>query len=208
MQGSLIKRVYRSGFVSIIGRPNVGKSTFLNRIVGGKKQRSYRINLRPHAIRSAPSLPMKNIRLYLLIRRGGSISQHRLGDYMVRSARSTLNEVEVVLFLVEAHYPPGRGDIYISRWLKDVDTPVFLVLNKKDCISPARCEEHLVLYRELYAFDGEYMISALHGENIDPLLKDIIGYMPEGPRYYPPDMITDRPQYFLVSELIREKCCS
>ncbi len=204
MQGSLIKRVYRSGFVSIIGRPNVGKSTFLNRIVGEK---AAIVSDKPQTTRNQirAILTDEEHQIIFIDTPGIHKPKHRLGDYMVRSARSTLNEVEVVLFLVEAQYPPGRGDIYISRWLKDVDTPVFLVLNKKDCISPARCEEHLVLYRELYAFDGEYMISALHGENIDPLLKDIIGYMPEGPRYYPPDMITDRPQYFLVSELIREK---
>lgn len=196
--------MYRSGFVSIIGRPNVGKSTFLNRIIGEK---AAIVSDKPQTTRNQirAILTDEEYQIIFIDTPGIHKPKHRLGDYMVRAAQSTLNEVEVVLFFVEAHYPPGKGDIYISRWLKNVDTPVFLVLNKIDGVSPDRCEEHLALYRELYAFKGEYMISALHGENIGSLLDDIIDYMPEGPQYYPPDMVTDMPQYFLVSELIREK---
>jgi GTP-binding protein Era len=198
------KGVYRSGFVSIIGRPNVGKSTFLNQVVGEK---AAIVSDKPQTTRNQirAILTDEEYQIIFIDTPGVHKPRHRLGNYMVGAAHSTLNDVEVVLFFVEADHPPGRGDVFISRWLKGIDTPVFLVLNKIDRVSQARGEEHLALYRQLHAFGGEYMISALHGENIGTLLKDIIACMPEGPRYYPPDMVTDKPEYFLVSELIREK---
>ncbi len=196
--------MFRSGFVSIIGRPNVGKSTLLNKIIGEKTAiTSDKPQTTRNQIRAV--LNTESYQIIFIDTPGIHKPKHRLGDFMVKSARSTLNDVELVLFLVDVQSPPGKGDLFIIEWLKGVDTPVILIANKKDQVSAEITEKHLALYRELYPFRTFFAISALYDENNESLINEIIDYMPEGPQYYPPGMTTDRPDYFMVSELIREK---
>lgn len=196
--------MFRSGFVSIIGRPNVGKSTLLNKIIGEK---TAIVSDKPQTTRNQirAVLSTNSYQVIFIDTPGIHKPKNRLGDFMVKSAGSTLHEVEVILFLVDAQSPPGKGDLFIIDWLKGTDTPVLLILNKKDRVEDELLEKHLKLYRDIYPFRAFIVLSALYDDNTEPLLNEIIGYMPEGPQYYPPEMITDRPEYFMVSELIREK---
>ncbi len=196
--------MFRSGFVAVIGRPNVGKSTLVNALVGSKaaiisdKPQTTRNQI--HAVVSADTF-----QIIFVDTPGIHKPKHRLGWYMVRSARNTLEDVDLILFMVDMREPPGKGDRYIVDLLGEVDTPVFLVLNKKDLSAAEKVEELFQEYGALYPFEALFMVSALYGENVEKIIPEILNYLPEGPQYYPPDMITDRPEYFEVSELIREK---
>ncbi len=131
--------------------------------------------------------------------------KHRLGANMVRAARSTLKEVDVICFLVEAHLPPGKGDRYICELFENLDTPVFLVLNKVDLLNTGRQKNFADLYRALYNFKAVFPLSALKNRGLAPLVDAIVDLLPAGPRYYPPDMVTDQPERLIVAEIIREK---
>ncbi|MDD4170446.1 MAG: GTPase Era [Desulfotomaculaceae bacterium] len=195
---------YRSGFVALAGRTNVGKSTLLNRLVGQKV-----------AIMSDKVQTTRNKILCVLSREDSQIvfidtpglhkPKHKLGERLVQVALNTLKEVDIILFLVEANQFPGPGDHYLIRQLNGMSTPVLLVINKIDLV---RREELLPLiesYSKLYRFAEIVPVSALSGENLDHLLDVVTGYMPAGPKYYPEDMVTDRPEEFIMAELIREK---
>lgn len=116
-----------------------------------------------------------------------------------------MQEVDLIFFLVEANEAPGPGDRYISEILAQVNSPQFLILNKIDLIKQGRMEEHRKLYRELCPFKGVFAISALNQVDLGPLLDAVIDFLPEGPQYYPPDMVTDQPERFIAAEIIREK---
>jgi len=196
--------MFVSGFVSIVGRPNVGKSTLINSLLGRKllivSDKPQTTRNRIQAILTAP-----NAQIIFLDTPGIHKPKDKLGDYMVKAALEALKEVELVLFMVEATSPPGPGDSYIASLLRQVDTPVFLVINKMD-LAPAQFrEEWLFSYLQLGAFQKHFLVSALQGENLQQLLEEVIRILPPGPLYYPADVSLDRPEEFLAAEIIREK---
>ncbi len=195
---------HRSGFAALIGRPNVGKSTLLNALVGEKVAIiSNRPQTTRNQIRAVLSLPEAQV--IFIDTPGLHKPKHMLGTAMVQTARLTMQEVDLICFIVEGHVPPGRGDRYIAEALNTAGSPVFLVLNKADLAVTDTLAKHVNLYRELYSFEASFTLSALKKLDLDPLVNRIIEALPEGPQYYPPDMITDQPERFIAAEIIREK---
>lgn len=196
--------IEKSGFVAIVGRPNVGKSTLLNRIVGQKI-----------AIMSDKAQTTRNkiqgvyttdkVQMIFIDTPGIHKPKHRLGDYMVEAAYSALKEVEVVLFMVSADQKRGKGDDMIIERLKKLSVPVYLVINKIDKIHPDELLQQIEDYQSQMDFTQVIPISATQGNNFETLMHKLTEQMPEGPQYFPDDQITDHPEYFVVSELIREK---
>ncbi|WLR49881.1 GTPase Era [Bacillus tianshenii] len=195
---------YRSGFVAIIGRPNVGKSTFLNRVIG---QKIAIMSDKPQTTRNKVQgvYTTNSSQIVFIDTPGIHKPKSRLGDFMVDAAQATLNEVDIILFMVNVEQGIGKGDRFIIEWLKSRKKPVFLVLNKIDQIHPDELLPLISQYKELYPFTEVVPISALEGNNVSTLLEQIEGYLPEGPQYYPADQLTDHPERFIVSEFIREK---
>lgn len=195
---------HRSGFISIIGRPNVGKSTFLNRVIG---QKIAIMSDKPQTTRNKVQgvLTLEDSQLIFIDTPGIHKPKHRLGDFMMKVAQNTLKEVDLVLFMVNAQEGYGRGEEFIIEKLQNVKTPVFLVINKIDLIHPDQLLEFIESYKQKFDFAEIVPISALEGNNIEKLLEQIKGKMPEGPQFYPADQVTDHPERFIVSELIREK---
>ncbi|AEB29851.1 GTP-binding protein Era [Carnobacterium sp. 17-4] len=195
---------HKSGFVSIVGRPNVGKSTLLNRIVGQKIAiMSDKAQTTRNKIQGIYTTPESQI--VFIDTPGIHKPKHRLGDFMVNSAFSAFREVDVILFMVNITEKRGPGDNFIMEKLKTVKSPVFLVLNKIDKIHPDQLLPIIEDYRSLVDFAQVIPISASEGNNVDTLLEEITKYLPTGPQFYPEDQVTDHPEYFIVSELIREK---
>lgn len=195
---------YKSGFVAIVGRPNVGKSTFLNRVIGQKI-----------AIMSNTAQTTRNkvqgiyttdeAQIVFIDTPGVHKPKSKLGDYMVQSAMSALNEVDAVLFMVNAAEKRGAGDNFIIDRLKNVKAPVYLLINKIDQVKPDDLLPVMEQYQTALPWKAVYPISALEGNNVDELLTGLVEQMPNGPQYYPADQVTDHPERFVVSELIREK---
>ncbi len=131
--------------------------------------------------------------------------KHKLGDYMVRMATETLREVDIILYLIDATEKYGPGEEYIINKLKETSTPVFLIVNKIDEMTPEQVMQVIEKYRHLYDFAEIVPVSALKGNNVETMMQQLLEYMEEGPAYYPEDEITDHPERFIVSELIREK---
>ncbi|PDZ03829.1 GTPase Era [Bacillus cereus] len=198
------RKGYKSGFVSIIGRPNVGKSTFLNRIIG---QKIAIMSDKPQTTRNKiQGVYTENDSQVIFIDTPGIHKpKHKLGDFMVKMAQTTLKEVDIVLFMVNAVEGFGRGEEFIIEKLKETKQPVFLVINKIDQLHPEQLLELIDQYRKLYEFAEIVPISALDGNNVDALIGMIKKYLPEGPQYYPDNQVTDHPERFIISELIREK---
>ena len=195
---------YKSGFVSIIGRPNVGKSTFLNRIIG---QKIAIMSDKPQTTRNKiQGVYTENDAQVIFIDTPGIHKpKHKLGDFMVKMAQTTLKEVDIVLFMVNAVEGFGRGEEFIIEKLKETKQPVFLVINKIDQLHPEQLLELIDQYRKLHEFAEIVPISALDGNNVDALIGTIKKYLPEGPQYYPDNQVTDHPERFIIAELIREK---
>ncbi len=198
------KKNYKSGFVSIIGRPNVGKSTLLNHVIG---QKIAIMSDKPQTTRNKIQgvYTDDDAQIIFIDTPGIHKPKHKLGDFMMKVAYQTLREVDIVLFVVDAKEGFGKGDQYIIDQLENVKTPVFLVINKIDQIHPDALFETIDLYRTKYDFKEIIPISALQGNNVNTLKEQIIGYLEEGPQYYPADQVTDHPERFVVAELIREK---
>lgn len=195
---------YKSGFVSLVGRPNVGKSTLLNRLVGQKIAiMSDKAQTTRNKIQGI--LTTENQQIVFIDTPGIHKPKHRLGDFMVKTALSTFDEVDVVLFLVNVTEKRGPGDNYVIEKLKEIDSPVFLVLNKIDQVHPDELLPIIEDYNKQMDFAEIVPISAIDGNNVEHLLETIRTYLPEGPQFYPDDQVTDHPEYFIVSELIREK---
>ncbi|WP_225743965.1 GTPase Era [Marinilactibacillus sp. Marseille-P9653] len=198
------ERVHKSGFVSLIGRPNVGKSTLLNRMIGQKIAiMSDKAQTTRNKIQGIYTTD--NEQVVFIDTPGIHKPKHRLGDFMVDSALSTFNEVDVVLFLVNVAEKRGPGDNFIIEKLQHISTPVFLILNKIDQVHPDELLPIIEDYQAQYDFDEIIPISAIDGNNVDRMLNVVIKYLDEGPQYYPEDQVSDHPEYFIVSELIREK---
>ncbi|KIL53439.1 GTPase Era [Jeotgalibacillus alimentarius] len=195
---------HKSGFISIVGRPNVGKSTFLNRVIG---QKIAIMSDKPQTTRNKIQgvLTTNDSQMIFIDTPGIHKPKHKLGDFMIKMATNTFREVDLILFMVNVDEGFGRGDEYIMELLKDVKTPVFLVLNKIDTVHPDELLPVIDQYRSKFEFTETVPISALEGNNVEVLLDQIKGYLPEGPQYYPADQVTDHPERFIISELIREK---
>lgn len=195
---------YKSGFISIIGRPNVGKSTFLNRVIG---QKIAIMSDKPQTTRNKIQgvLTLDDAQMIFIDTPGIHKPKHRLGDFMMKVAQNTLKEVDLVLFMVNAEEGFGRGEEFILEKFQSINTPVFLVINKIDRIHPDDLLPIIESYKEKYAFQQVVPISALEGNNVERLLAQIKSVLPEGPQYYPADQVTDHPERFIITELIREK---
>ena len=195
---------HKSGFVAIVGRPNVGKSTLLNRIVGQKIDiMSDKAQTTRNKIQGVYTTP--EAQLIFIDTPGIHKPKHRLGDFMVESAYSALREVDAVLFMISADQKRGRGDDFIIERLKNVQSPVYLIINKIDKVHPDELLGIIEDYSAQMPFAQVVPISATEGNNVDRLMEVLIAEMPEGPQYFPDDQVTDHPEYFIVSELIREK---
>ncbi|NLK97422.1 GTPase Era [Defluviitalea saccharophila] len=199
-----MKSEFRSGFVTLIGRPNVGKSTLMNQLVGEKIAI---MSDKPQTTRNRIQsiLTKEDFQVVFIDTPGIHKPKHKLGRYMVKVAETTLNEVDIVLMLVEPTTTIGQGDRIVLAALENVKTPVILVINKIDTIEKQALLEVIDSYKDAYNFAEIIPISAYTGENCDRLLEVIRERLPEGPQYFPADMITDQPEKQLVGELIREK---
>lgn len=195
---------HKSGFVSIIGRPNVGKSTFMNRVIGHKIAiMSDKAQTTRNKIQGV--MTREDAQIIFLDTPGIHKPKHKLGDYMMRVAKNTLSEIDAIIFMVNVNEDIGRGDEYIMEMLKNVKTPVFLVLNKIDLVHPDALMPKIEKYKTYMDFTEIVPISALEGLNVDHFIDVLKDYLPEGPKYYPDDQISDHPEQFVVGEIIREK---
>lgn len=195
---------FYSGFVSLVGRPNVGKSTLMNRLIGEKIAI---ISNKPQTTRNRVQsiLTKDGFQIVFIDTPGIHRPRHKLGEYMVKSAETTLNEVDAVLMLIEPTDKILEADRLIIEKFAKVKSPVILVINKIDTVERERVFKVIDEYRKLYDFAEIVPISAFEGTNTDELLSVIRKYLPEGPRYFPSDMVTDQPERQIASEIIREK---
>ena len=195
---------FYSGFVSLVGRPNVGKSTLMNRLIGEKIAI---ISNKPQTTRNRVQsiLTKDDFQIVFIDTPGIHRPRHKLGEYMVKSAETTLNEVDAVLMLIEPMDKILEADRLIIEKFAKVKSPVILVINKIDTVEGERVFKVIDEYRKLYDFAEIVPISAFEGTNTDDLLSVIRKYLPEGPQYFPSDMVTDQPERQIASEIIREK---
>lgn len=195
---------YKSGFVTLIGRPNVGKSTLMNHLIGQKI-----------AITSnKPQTTRNRIQTVYTCERGQIVfldtpgihkAKNKLGEYMVQVAERTLSEVDVILWLVEPTTFIGAGERHIAEQLKKTKTPVILVINKIDTVAKSEVLKFMDAYRKIYDFAEIIPASALRSRNMDTVIDSIFKYLPYGPQFYEEDTVTDQPQRQIVAEMIREK---
>ncbi|RKD73029.1 GTP-binding protein Era [Sinobaca qinghaiensis] len=200
----MTENVFKSGFAALIGRPNAGKSTLLNHVIG---QKIAIMSDKPQTTRNKIQgfYTDENSQIIFIDTPGIHKPKHKLGDYMVRMATETLREVDIILYLIDATEKYGPGEEYIINKLKETSTPVFLIVNKIDEMTPEQVMQVIEKYRHLYDFAEIVPVSALKGNNVETMMQQLLEYMEEGPAYYPEDEITDHPERFIVSELIREK---
>jgi GTP-binding protein Era len=203
---------HRSGFVAVVGKPNVGKSTLLNAYLG---QKIAIVSPKPQTTRN------RLLGILTLVRERGDLADaqvifvdtpgihqphHKLGEYMVETAVRAIPDSDAVLFVVDVSRPPGSEDQLIASILRQqCRVPILLVLNKADLLPPEQRVAHAELYRALGEFDDWHLVSALHGDHLDTLMKATIERLPPGPRYYPEEQVTDQQLRFMVAELIREQ---
>ncbi|HHX80572.1 MAG TPA: GTPase Era [Acholeplasmataceae bacterium] len=200
-----MEKDFKSGFVAIIGRPNVGKSTFLNYVLGEKISI---ISQKPQTTRNRIQgiYTSESEQIIFIDTPGIHKPLHGLGEFMNKEAFVTLRDVEIILYLVSANLPFGRGDEFVISLLKKVDTPVFLVFNKIDLIKDkGALMENVVKFTESFDFSEVFYISALTGENTEKVMNGIISYLEPGPMYYPKNQKSNYPEKFIVGEIIREK---
>ena len=196
--------MFKSGFVTIVGRPNVGKSTLLNYIMGEKLSI---VSNKPQTTRNniQTILTGDDYQMVFVDTPGIHKPKHKLGEFMVNSAKESTKDVDLVLFLTNPDEEIGKGDQFILETLRDKKCPVFLVLNKVDESTQDRVAKSLEMYSKEFNFAEIIPIAAIKGKNVDVLVELMKKAMPEGPKYYPDDMITDVQEKFVVSEIVREK---
>ena len=202
----------KTGFIGIVGRPNVGKSTLLNSILGEKiaittdKPQTTRNTIRGIYTRKEDGAEDQGCQMIFIDTPGIHKPKNKLGSYMTEAATNTLKEVDVILFLIDAEYAgSGSGDAFILDLLKQNNTHKILVINKIDQLGPETFRKIHETYEATNIFDAIIGTQAKLGHNVDVLLEKIEEMLVEGPMYFPPDMVTDYPERFLVSEIIREK---
>lgn len=195
---------FKSGFVTLIGRPNVGKSTLMNRLIG---QKIAITSKKPQTTRNRIQtvLTTEEGQIVFLDTPGIHKAKNKLGDYMVNVAERTMEEVDVILWLVEPTDYIGAGERHIIEQLKKTKTPVILVINKTDTVKKDEIFSFIDTYRKELDFQEIVPVSALKGENTDELVKCIFKYLPYGPAFYDEDTVTDQPMRQITAELIREK---
>ena len=196
---------FKSGFVTIIGRPNVGKSTLMNRLIG---QKIAITSNKPQTTRNRIQTvytDMEKGQIIFLDTPGIHKAKNKLGEYMVNVAEKTLSEVDVILWLVEPSNFIGAGEQHIIEQLKKTDTPVILIINKIDTVEKEAVFEFIDTYRKEYDFAEIIPTSALRGNNMDDIIDTIFKYLTYGPQYYDEDTITDQPERAICAEIIREK---
>lgn len=195
---------HKSGFVSVIGRPNVGKSTLINSLIG---QKVVIMSDKPQTTRNKIMcvLTLDDAQILFIDTPGIHKPKHKLGEYMLKAAENTLREVEVIFFVVDATEDIGGGERYILELLSAIKTPVILVVNKIDKIEKTKLLPIIQKYAALYNFAGVVPISAIEHTNLDHLVVEVKKYLEPGPQYYPEDMVTDQPERIVITELIREK---
>lgn len=195
---------YKSGFVALIGRPNVGKSTLLNQVIGQKV--AIMSNVAQTTRNKIQGIYTSNEAQIVFIDTPGIHKpQTKLGDFMERSALSALDEVDAVLYVVNATENKGAGDNFIIERLKKVHQPIYLVVNKIDQVKPERLLDITTQYEHALDYEEIVPISALNGNNVSALIQKLVKNLPTGPQYYPEDQVSDHPERFVVGELIREK---
>ena len=194
----------KSGFVTLIGRPNVGKSTLMNHLIG---QKIAITSNKPQTTRNRIQTVYTDERgqIVFLDTPGIHKAKNKLGEYMVNVAERTLNEVDVILWLVEPTTFIGAGERHIVEQLKKTKTPVILIINKVDTVDKKEIIKYMDTYRKVYDFAEIIPVSALRAQNLDTVLDQIFKYLPYGPMFYDEDTITDQPQRQIVAEMIREK---
>ncbi len=195
---------YKSGFAAIIGRPNVGKSTLMNQLIGQKIAiTSKKPQTTRNRIQTVYSCEQGQI--VFLDTPGIHKAKNKLGEYMVNVAQRTLKEVDVILWLVEPSTFIGAGEKHIAQQLEGLNLPVILVINKVDTVPKEEVLLFIDAYRKLYEFDEIIPASALRGQNTDDIIDSIFKYLPYGPQYFDEDVVTDQPMRQIVAEVIREK---
>lgn len=194
---------HKSGFVALVGRPNVGKSTLMNRLIGQKVAIT---SAKPQTTRNKISgIYTEDDMQVVFVDTPGIFKSHSdLDEYMDKASLSSLKDVDLVMFMVDAK-EAGKGEEYVAGLLKDLDIPVFLVINKIDQVHPNELLPIIDSYKAVGKFAEFLPISARQGNGVDDLLKTLKDYLPEGPQYYASDEVTDRPEYFVVAEMIREQ---
>ncbi|MDR7870169.1 MAG: GTPase Era [Tissierellaceae bacterium] len=196
--------MYKSGFVSVIGRPNVGKSTLLNQVIGEKISI---ISDKPQTTRNKIQLVYTgdDFQVVFLDTPGIQMPKNALGEYMLKLSKSTLEEVDIITFMVDESMGIGKLDSYILEQLSSISTPIILLINKSDKLDEEGIQYLIEKYKEMNLFEKIIPISALNDTNIDEYIKTIKDMLPEGPQYFPEDMITDQPERFIIAEIVREK---
>lgn len=195
---------FKSGFVALVGRPNVGKSTLMNRLVGEKVAiMSPKAQTTRNRIQGI--LTDQEAQIVFLDTPGIHKPKNGLDDYMDQAAFSTLGDVDVAIYMTGANDKIGPGDRFILKRLTENDVPLFLVINKIDLVHPNDLLDLVAAYHQLADFAAVIPLSATQGNNVETLLQQIKQQLPEGPKYYPDNQLTDHPEYFVVSELIREQ---
>ena len=195
---------YKSGFVALIGRPNVGKSTLMNHLIG---QKIAITSKKPQTTRNRIQTvyTCDEGQIVFLDTPGIHKAKNKLGEYMVDVAEKTLKEVDVILWLVEPSNFIGAGERHIAEILEKVNAPVILIINKTDTVEKDKILEFIDTYRKLFQFAEIIPCSALRHQNTDDIIPSIFKYLPYGPQFYDEDTITDQPMRQIVAEIIREK---
>lgn len=196
--------VFKSGFAGIVGRPNVGKSTLINNLVHRKLAIT---SEKPQTTRNKIRciLTREDAQVIFVDTPGFHKPRNALGERLNKAVRETFSEVDAIVFMLDGTQNIGRGDLFIAGELEELETPVIAVLNKVDKLTPDQVEAQMAVAENLGDFVEVIALSARTGENVHALIEKIVGLLPQGPKYYPDDMVTDRPVSFVVAELIREK---
>lgn len=204
IEDKYMEKGFKSGFVALIGRPNVGKSTLMNQIIG---QKIAITSKKPQTTRNKIQTvyTCDEGQIVFLDTPGIHKAKNKLGEYMVSVAEKTLKEVDLIMWLVEPDTFIGAGEQHIAEQLKGIQVPVILVINKTDTVKQDEVLSFIDAYRKILDFDEIIPASALRGKNVDTIVEQIFKYLPEGPMYYDEDTETDQPMRQIVAELIREK---
>ena len=195
---------FKSGFVAVVGRPNVGKSTLINALIDDK---IVIVSVKAQTTRNRIVCVYTDEKKQIVFMDTPGIHKpkHKLGEFMVDQAVDSLREVEAVLFVVAANEKRGPGDNFVIEQLRKVNVPVFLIVNKIDTMEKQDLLEAIVSYENSYPFEAVVPISAKEKDNIEEVVNLLEKHLPEGPKYFPDDMITDQPERLIISDIVREK---